>query len=228
MIDIPRIFCAIDTPDLGQAVNLATQVNGLCGIKLGLTLFNKHGPQGIRQVIEQSGNKDLFLDLKFHDIPAQVAGAVKSIADLKPRFLTIHSSGGIEMMKAAKDACPPETKILAVTVLTSLDSDNLHSVGQDSNPESQVQRLASLAQQSGCDGVVCSSHEIQLVQKACGDDFITMVPGIRPVGSDQGDQKRVMTPQEAIAQGATHLVIGRPITSADNPKQAAKDILDNL
>jgi len=132
------------------------------------------------------------------------------------------------MMKAAKDACPPETKLLAVTVLTSIDAETLNSVGQGNDPKSQVERLAKLAKDAGCDGVVCSSHEIETIRNACGDDFITMVPGIRPAGSAIGDQKRIMTPKEAIDKGATHLVIGRPITQADNPAQMARDIIETL
>lgn len=225
----PRIFCAIDTNNIERAIHLAETVAPYCGIKLGLEFFNAHGLAGVQSVMDSVTNTPLFLDLKYHDIPNTVAGAVRAVTEtLKPAYLNVHASGGLEMMKAAKDACPTQTKLLAVTVLTSMDFETLRSVGQDANAQTQVERLAKLAQQAGLDGVVCSSHEIEMIRKSCGDDFITMVPGIRPAGSDVGDQKRIMTPQEAVSKGATHLVIGRPITGSDDPALAARQIAQSL
>jgi orotidine-5'-phosphate decarboxylase len=222
------IYCAIDTPDIFKATQIATDMRGLCGIKLGLTFFNKHGAQGVRQVIENSGNNDLFLDLKLHDIPKQVSGAIESLADLKPNFLTIHASGGSTMMRAAKQACPQETKLLAVTVLTSLDAEELSAIGQGIAPKEQVTRLAYLAQSSDVDGIVCSPQEIDIVRKACGNNFILMVPGIRPEGSSLDDQKRVLTPNMAMKAGANHLVIGRPITQSHDKIAMANNIINSL
>lgn len=225
----PKIFCAVDTNDINVAIQTAQSVEGLCGIKLGLEFFNAHGVKGVKDVMKAVGDVSLFLDLKYHDIPNTVAGAIRAVTyRLKPAYINVHATGGLDMMKAAKDACPPETKLLAVTVLTSIDADTLDSVGQGNDPKSQVERLAKLAKDAGCDGVVCSSHEIETIRAACGDDFITMVPGIRPAGTDAGDQKRIMTPKEAIDKGATHLVIGRPITQADNPAQMARDIMESI
>lgn len=224
-----KIFCAVDTNDINVATKTAQSIKGLCGIKLGLEFFNAHGVKGVKDVMKSIGDVPLFLDLKYHDIPNTVAGAVRAVTyRLKPTYINVHACGGLDMMKAAKGACPPETKLLAVTVLTSIDADTLNSVGQGDNPKAQVVRLAKLAKEAGCDGVVCSSHEIETIRDACGDDFITMVPGIRPEGTNAGDQKRIMTPKEAVDKGATHLVIGRPITQADDPAQMAKDIIDTL
>lgn len=225
----PKIFCAVDTNQIDVAIEIAKSVNGLCGIKLGLEFFNAHGIKGVKQIMREVSDAPLFLDLKYHDIPNTVANAIKAATyRVQPAFINVHASGGLDMMKAAKDACPPETKLLAVTVLTSIDSDILASIGQGKDTKTQVETLAKLAKKAGCDGVVCSSHDIETIRAACGDDFITMVPGIRPEGSDKGDQKRVMTPKEAVDKGATHLVVGRPITQAENPAAAAQDILNSL
>ena len=226
----PKIFCAIDTNDIQTAISIAQSIEGVCGIKLGLEFFNAHGVCGVKDVMKAvSNDTPLFLDLKYHDIPNTVAGAIRAVTHrLKPAYLNVHASGGVDMMRAAKDACPPETKLLAVTVLTSMNAETLGTVGQGTDTAAQVKRLGILAKQAGCDGVVCSSHEIAIIREACGDDFITMVPGIRPGGSDVGDQKRVMTPKQAMDMGATHIVIGRPITGAENPQQTARDILSTL
>lgn len=225
----PKIFCAIDTPDLNHAKSLAKSISGTgCGIKLGLEFFNAFGPQGIRDIIKEIGGTPVFLDLKYHDIPNTVAGAVKAVSALGVQYLNVHAAGGVEMMKAAKAACAPGTKLLAVTVLTSMDDVNLISVGQAVPAADQVERLAKLAHDAGLDGVVCSAHEISRLRSACGPDFVLMVPGIRPAGSDTGDQKRVMTPAEAMKAGATHLVIGRPITGAPDPAAAAREILGTI
>lgn len=225
----PPVFCAIDTPDMNAALTLSAAIADTgCGIKLGLEFFNSNGPQGVKAVQQKCPGIPLFLDLKYHDIPNTVAGAIKAVSALNVDYLNVHAAGGAEMMRAAKAACGPRTKLLAVTVLTSLDDANLESVGQSTPAGDQVERLAKLTQHSGLDGVVCSAHEISRLRSACGPDFILMVPGIRPAGADTGDQKRVMTPGDALRAGATHLVIGRPITGAADPAKAARDILAGL
>ncbi len=227
---LPKIFCSIDTNDIQKARDLIAMVlPGGCGIKLGLEFFNHGGPQAVYALMEESGHPPFFLDLKYHDIPNTVAGAIRSVTQhFKPAFLNVHAAGGLEMMKAARDACPPETKLLAVTMLTSLDEQAIAQVGYQPNLAERVVQMAELTKQAGLDGVVCSAHEIKLIRAACGDDFVLMVPGIRPAGSDAGDQKRMMTPKEAVDAGATHLVIGRPITQAARPAEAAEDILRSI
>ena len=229
------IFCAIDTPSPDIAKAMAERVAPhVGGLKLGLEFFNANGPDGVRAITALG--PPLFLDLKLHDIPNTVAGGIRSAAVLGPAFITIHASGGRAMMRAAADAAveAAETngiarpRLLGVTVLTSLDSDDLSAVGQDPSVAGQVDRLASLAQDSGLDGVICAPQEIARLRGLCGATFTLMVPGIRPAGSDVGDQKRVMTPAEAMSRGADHLVIGRPITRADDPGLAARNIEQSL
>lgn len=222
-----RIFCAIDTTDMNAAKGLARSLKPhVAGLKLGLEFFNAHGPQGYKAIA--GFGTPIFLDLKLHDIPNTVGSSVSALLPLKPQFLTIHAAGGAGMMKAAVEAAakagPNRPKILAVTVLTSLNANDLNAVGQDAEPKSQVLRLAILAKASGVDGVVCSPAEVAMLREAVGPDFILMVPGIRPVGADLGDQKRVMTPKDAVAAGATYVVIGRPITGAPDPAAMAKAI----
>ncbi len=230
-----RIFCALDTPDVARAADLAGRIGAHAGgIKLGKEFFVANGPEGVTRVMDEAGGgRRLFLDLKLHDIPNTVAGAVRSAATMAPDFMTVHTAGGPAMLRAAADAAHeaavksgvPRTAILGVTVLTSLSADDLAAVGMDSDMDSAVKRLALLAQESGCDGVICSPREIALLREACGPDFILMVPGIRPDWSASGDdQKRVTTPAEAVALGADSLVIGRPITAADDPAEAAARI----
>ena len=238
-----RVLVAIDTPDVERATALSRKLAGYVGgIKLGLEFFNANGPQGIRQVTraapeetprgEPATQQRLFLDLKFHDIPNTVAGAVRSVMPLGPAILNVHAGGGAAMMKAAVDSANFEAEqlgcvrpmMIAVTVLTSLDAADLDAVGQNPDPADQAVRLASLAQASGMDGVVCSSKEIKAIRAACGPDFKLIVPGIRPAGAALGDQKRVMTPAEALSEGADFLVIGRPITGAEDPVAAADAI----
>ncbi|PCJ97791.1 MAG: orotidine-5'-phosphate decarboxylase [Zetaproteobacteria bacterium] len=231
MTDQSKIFCAIDTADLDYACELVAQIAPVTGgIKLGLEFFNNFGPQGIDRVLKSCPQAQLFIDLKFHDIPNTVAGAVRGIcSNFAPAYLNVHASGGMEMMAAAKEACGADTKLLAVTILTSLDASAIAEIGYgNTDVGAQVEQLARLAQKSGLDGVVCSAHEISRLRNVCGDDFTLMVPGIRPVGSAQGDQKRVMTPIDALNAGATHLVIGRPITGATDPAKAAAEILKGL
>jgi orotidine-5'-phosphate decarboxylase len=231
-----RILVALDTPDVDRAVALSQALAGqVGGIKLGLEFFNANGPQGVRDVAQaasESAPTPLFLDLKFHDIPNTVAGAVRSVMPLAPAILNVHASGGSTMMAAALDTATTEAArlgivrpmLIAVTVLTSLDDGDLAAVGQATPARDQVLRLAALTQKAGLDGVVCSSQEIAAIRAECGPDFKLIVPGIRPAGAALGDQKRVMTPKQAIAQGADYLVIGRPITGADDPAAAAAAI----
>ena len=229
-----RIFAAIDTPDLARAANLAAAVREVVGgVKVGKELFTAHGPDGVRAV---AGGERLFLDLKFHDIPNTVAGAVRSAVHLRPFLLTVHASGGPAMMQAAaeaareaaEDADVPRPLVAGVTVLTSLDDNDLAAVGQSQPAADQVRRLAALAQESGLDGVICAAHEIAALRDLCGADFALVVPGIRPSWAAAGDQKRVMTPTEAVAAGADYLVIGRPITAQPDPAAAARRIVDDL
>jgi orotidine-5'-phosphate decarboxylase len=226
----PQIFCAIDTPDLSRACELTRQIGPVTGgIKLGLEFFNSFGPQGIETVREACPEAALFVDLKFHDIPNTVACAVRAISsNLAPDYLNVHAAGGPAMLEAAKAACAGDTKLLAVTILTALNQADLDAIGYAHSVEDQVVRMAQMTQDNGLDGVVCSSHEIALIRAALGDDFALMVPGIRPVGAAVGDQKRVMSPQDALRAGASHLVIGRPITGADDPASAAQAIVDGL
>lgn len=226
------VFCAIDTPDLNKAQQLAAQLQAYVhGLKLGLEFFMAHGPAGFKAVAAKT-SLPLFLDVKLHDIPNTVAGALTSLLPLKPAFITIHTSGGPAMMRAAAEAAAKagatRPKLLGVTVLTSMDGQDLEAVGQDTHTKNQVLRLAKLAKDNGLDGVICSPEEVGVLRKELGPDFILMVPGIRPSWAAAGDQKRVMTPKEAVQVGATYLVIGRPITGADNPAEAAKNIADEL
>lgn len=233
-----RVFCAIDTPDRERATKIAHAIGGAVGgIKLGKEFFMANGPQGVERVMRDAGGgRKLFLDLKLHDIPNTVAGAVRSVARLAPDFLTVHASGGPAMLRAAVDAAReaavehgvPTIRILGVTVLTSLSQEDLEAIGMDSDMDAAVRRLALLAQEAGCAGVVCSPHEIALVRAACGPDLVLIVPGIRPAWSETGDQKRVTTPAEALERGADYLVIGRPIAAADDPGRAARHIVEEI
>ena len=223
------IFCALDTSDLEAAAKLAGGLKGAVGgIKLGLEFFLANGPDGVQRVM---AGIPLFLDLKLHDIPNTVAGAVRSIAPLGVAMTTIHAAGGKAMMSAAADAARESTLrpwLLGVTILTSLDQEALPTIGIAGPMADAVKRLAALAQESGLDGAVCSPHEVAALRRQCGPHFKLVVPGIRPAGSDAGDQRRVMNPAEALAAGADVLVIGRPITGAADPAAAAKGIFERL
>lgn len=234
------VYCGVDTTDLEGAAKLIQSIGGapkpaVGGIKLGLEFFLAHGSPGIRYAFPapvRATGVGFFLDLKLHDIPNTVAGGIRAVADLAPTYITIHSSGGRDMLKAAVDEAGnqaaklgvPRAKLLGVTVLTSLDKSDLVATGVDAEPSDQVLRLAALAREAGLDGCICSPHEIAALRKQCGRDFVLMVPGIRPVGSDANDQKRAMTPREAVSLGATHLVVGRPIYKAADPRVAAEAI----
>ena len=224
------IFVAIDTTDLEYALSLAGRIAPhIGGLKLGLEFFSAHGPDGVRAFADIG--LPIFLDLKFHDIPNTVAGAVKAATRLGVAIVNVHASGGAAMMKAAVEAARgvnPNTKVIAVTVLTSLNDAELMAVGQTPSAGEQVLRLAQLAKSCGLDGVVCSAHEISALRAATGNDFLLAVPGIRPAGSDIGDQRRVMGPAEAHAAGASILVVGRPISAAPDPVIAARDIAESL
>jgi orotidine-5'-phosphate decarboxylase len=231
MTGMTPVFCAIDTPDLARAQKLSGQVQAhIYGLKLGLEFFMALGATGYRALA--ASGLPVFLDVKLHDIPNTVAGAVGALLPLKPSFLTVHSSGGATMMRAAAEtaakAGTTRPMLLGITVLTSLDTRDLGSVGQNTDTKGQVIRLAGLAKDSGLDGIVCSPEEVRVLRQALGPEFILMVPGIRPVWASANDQKRIMTPREAIEAGATYLVIGRPITGADNPSEAARRIAEEL
>jgi orotidine-5'-phosphate decarboxylase len=219
------VFVALDTPDLDRARSLAKAVrNTAGGIKLGLEFFCANGPAGVSEIARLG--LPLFLDLKLHDIPNTVAKAVEAVAGLNPAVLTVHAAGGEAMLSAAKGAAPEGTKVVAVTVLTSLDSDDLRATGIDSNPGEQVERLSALARQSGLDGIVCSGNEVEAARAAWPDGYF-VVPGVRPEGSGVADQKRVVSPRQALDRGASILVIGRPVT-ADDPQAALEAILASL
>ncbi len=225
------VFCALDTPDLARAEQLAAQLSGhVGGLKIGMEFFYAHGSAGYQAIAAHA--VPIFLDLKLHDIPNTVASAVRALAPLRPTLLNVHAGGGAAMMKAASDAAKEAGSaapcMLAVTVLTSLSEVDLHDMGITGTPEDQVKRLAALAHANGMQGVVCSAHEIAILRAEMGPDFKLIVPGIRPAGSDTHDQKRVMTPPQALQAGADILVIGRAITGSDNPGQAAQEIAVSL
>lgn len=224
------VFCALDTDDLSIAQNWAKEIGPVTGaLKLGMEFYNRFGPAGVEAVREACPEAAMFIDLKFHDIPNTVAAAVRTVSsNLSPAYLNVHAAGGRTMMQAAKNACSAGTKLLAVTILTSLNDADLAEVGYQDGTAGQVKRMALLTHDSGLDGVVCSAHDIAALRASCGADFELMVPGIRPAGADAGDQKRIMTPVQAITQGATHIVVGRPITQSANPAQAAADIVESL
>ena len=222
-----RIICAIDTSDLEESLLLAELLSGEVGaLKIGKEFFTAHGPAGLGRVAER--NHRIFLDLKFHDIPNTVAGAVRSAAALGCWMLTVHASGGSEMLKAAVDAAAGSPRIFAVTVLTSLDDRDLAAVGQSAPAADQVMRLARLAESAGLDGVVCSPREAAMLRSALPAEFELVVPGVRPFRADAGDQKRAATPGEAVAAGADRLVVGRPITRSDDPAGAARRIASEI
>jgi orotidine-5'-phosphate decarboxylase len=216
------IFVAIDTPDLEKAKSIAQRVrNHVGGIKLGLEFFCANGRHGIREMVDF--NLPIFLDLKLHDIPNTVAKAVQALRPLEPAILTVHAAGGRAMMEDAKAAAPTGTKVVAVTVLTSLDGSDLNSIGVGSDPHGQVERLTELAREAGVDGVVCSGNEVAAAKALWSEGFF-VVPGVRTADGHSGDQKRVITPRQALDNGASILVIGRPITQAQDPDEAARGI----
>ncbi len=216
------IFVALDTPDLERAKAIAAKVrHHVGGLKLGLEFFSANGRSGVKEMALLG--LPIFLDLKLHDIPNTVAKAVQALRPLEPAVLTVHAAGGRAMMEDAKAAAPAGTKVVAVTVLTSLDNDDLSSIGVDGDPHAQVERLTALAHEAGLDGVVCSGAEVKAARKLWPGGYF-VVPGVRPLDGHAGDQKRVVTPRQALDDGASILVVGRPITGADDPDQAARAI----
>jgi orotidine-5'-phosphate decarboxylase len=225
------ILCAIDVADPAKAKALVKTLKGsVGGIKLGLEFFTANGPRAVKDTAQ---DLPLFLDLKLHDIPNTVAGAVKAAAALEPLLLTVHCAGGAAMMKAAAEAAKQAArtkpmKLLGVTVLTSLDERDLDAIGQKGPVGEQVKRLALLARDSGLDGIVCSPHEVAELRQALGPEFLLVVPGIRIGSLSPGDQKRVMGPKDAVASSADYLVIGRPITGSPSPASAARAMLAEI
>lgn len=220
------VFVAIDTADLDRARSLAKLLKSAAGgMKLGLEFFCANGPAGVHEIAALG--LPIFLDLKLHDIPNTVAKAVQSLRSLEPAVLTVHAAGGRAMLEEAKAAAPEKTKVVAVTVLTSLDGDDLKSIGVTGQPEQQVERLAELARTAGLDGIVCSGAEVAAAKRAWPNGFF-VVPGVRPEGAGVADQKRVVTPRAALDAGASILVIGRPITGAEDPEGALRAIASTL
>jgi len=225
---VTGLIVALDTADAGQAMAWAEKLAPHCGLlKLGLEFFLAHGPMGVHAIAA----RPIFLDLKLHDIPHTVAGAVRAVLPLQPRMLTLHAGGGARMIETARRAAdtvdhPP--LLLAVTVLTSLDSSALHATGVAGGPRQQVLRLGRLAMDAGADGLVCSAHEASMLRDALGAVPILVVPGIRPSGADADDQARTLTPREAADAGADWIVVGRPITGSIDPAAAAAAIAAEL
>ncbi|NBV89986.1 MAG: orotidine-5'-phosphate decarboxylase [Actinobacteria bacterium] len=221
------IAVALDAPDLATMSTWAQQVSPHVQVlKVGLEVFLRDGHKSVHTVREVS-DCDIFLDLKLHDIPATVGGAARSVASLTPKFLTVHASGGAEMIKAAADALP-DTLITAVTILTSLDQAQLTAMGWAGNAQDLVVGLAQQSVTAGARAIVCSPQEVAAVRAAVPADIVLITPGVRPAGSDAGDQKRIATPEQALADGANLLVIGRPITGAANIGEAAATIAGSI
>ena len=222
-----KIIVALDYKKEAEALALVDQIDpSLCRLKVGKEMFTTLGINFVKQLHQR--NFDVFLDLKYHDIPNTVARAVRSAADLGVWMVDLHASGGLRMMEEAKRILEPYGKdaplLIAVTVLTSMEDLDLLQIGINASPMEQVLRLAHLTQRAGLDGVVCSPQEVEILRNACGEEFKLVTPGIRPIGADFGDQRRVMTPTAAIRAGSDYLVIGRPITKADNPAEVLRSI----
>ena len=221
------IAVALDTPDLATATRWTAAVaSHVTTVKVGLELFCHEGPAAVEKV-RAAGDVDVFLDLKLHDIPATVAGAARSVAHLSPRYLTVHASGGPAMIAAAAHALP-DTLVAAVTVLTSLSAEDLELLGIAGPPQDVVRRWARTAVDAGARAIVCSPQEVAVVRDAVGSDVVLITPGVRPAGADVHDQARVATPEQALADGANLLVVGRPITGADDPGAAAAQLRATL
>ncbi|MFC1748746.1 orotidine-5'-phosphate decarboxylase [Pseudomonadota bacterium] len=222
--DNKKIIVALDYSKAADALNMADQLDPTrCRLKVGKELFTYEGPAIVRSLHEKGF--DVFLDLKFHDIPNTTAAACAAAADLGIWMVNVHASGGRRMMEAARKAVDStDTLLIGVTVLTSMESDDLAEVGVSASPKEQVSRLADLAHQSGLDGLVCSAHEASAMRETYSENFCLVTPGVRPAGAEKGDQRRVMTPAEALNAGSSYLVIGRPITQADSPIDAFDEI----
>lgn len=224
------IIVALDAKSQYDALTIAEQLDpALCRVKVGKELFTHEGPSVVKALHDKGF--EVFLDLKFHDIPNTTAQAVCAAADLGVWMVNVHASGGRKMMETCVQRLKAgnySTQLIAVTVLTSMGSEDLKDLGLDVEPFEQVKRLAKLTQESGLDGVVCSAQEAKMLRETLGQDFALVTPGIRPVGFNADDQKRIVTPKQAMIDGSTHLVIGRPITQSENPNQTLRDILATL
>jgi orotidine-5'-phosphate decarboxylase len=222
-----RLIIALDVPSASEAQKLVARIGDAAGIyKVGLQLFIAEGPSIVRDLV--SSGRRVFLDLKLHDIPTTVALAVKSAAELRVDMLTIHASGGAAMLRAATEAAAGRINLLAVTVLTSLNDEDMQEIGVSGRASDQVLRMAALAQSAGCQGIVTSPRESLMVRKALGEGFAIVTPGIRPAGAETNDQQRIATPVQAISNGASHIVVGRPITHAADPAKAAAAIIAEM
>lgn len=225
-----QVLVALDYPDQAQAMAMARQLDpARCRVKVGKELFTRSGP-AVVEALQELGF-EVFLDLKFHDIPNTTAQAVRAAAELGVWMVNVHASGGRRMMEAAREQIERtggRTLLIAVTVLTSMEQQDLRDIGIDVEPLEQVKRLARLTEQCGLDGVVCSAQEVEPLRALIAPDFKLVTPGIRPADSDAGDQRRIMTPCEALAAGSNYLVIGRPITRADDPLAALERILQEI
>ncbi len=228
-----RLIVALDSPDLDTAEALMDQLSTkVRRFKIGSALFTRYGPAAIEAVHRRGGT--VFLDLKFHDIPQTVGLAARQAVDMGVFMFNVHAAGGVALLRAARESvagADPAPLLIAVTVLTSLDADDLKSIGFLQPPEELVIRLAKMAQQTGLDGVVASPQEVRTIREACGSDFVVVTPGVRPAGSEKGkptDQKRYATPADALASGSDYLVVGRPITGAQDPAAAAEAVLDEM
>lgn len=229
-----KIIIALDVDSSEKALNLVKQLPEAAYFKIGLKLFTKEGPPLLKKI--QAMRKKIFLDLKMHDIPNTVAGAVIEAVRMQTAMMTLHSSGGKEMMKRAAEAAIEESEkrkyrrplLLAVTVLTSLDKSDLEEIGFQEDPSSLVLRLARLAREGNMDGVVCSPMEVEPIRREIGGDFIIVTPGVRPSWSEAHDQKRFLSPAQAIRKGSDYLVIGRPVTAASNPEEAFQKIIKEI
>lgn len=228
----PKVIVALDFASETEALSLVEQLSPTqCRLKVGKEMFTYFGPAFVKRLV--TGGFEVFLDLKFHDIPNTVAKACLAAADLGVWMLNVHASGGSDMMNKANQALldsfgSDKPKLIAVTVLTSMDAGQLKATGVTVTPQQQVMHLADLAQQAGLDGVVCSAQEAQSLKNELGQDFLLVTPGIRPQGSEQDDQKRIMTPPQAVAAGVDYMVIGRPITQAAQPAEALEKIIASL
>ena len=226
----PKIIVALDFPEVTSAAELVDRLDpSMCRLKVGKELFVRGGPQFVETI--QARGFDVFLDLKFHDIPNTVAAACRAAADLGVWMVNVHAIGGLKMMQAANEAIAnyqSKPMLIAVTILTSMDTEDLQEVGIAGEPAENVDRLAALAETAGIDGVVCSALEASRLRESRRENFILVTPGIRPANADVNDQKRIMTPEKAIDAGASYLVIGRPITQAPDPLAALNDIVNDL
>lgn len=224
------IIVALDAKSQYDALTIVDQLDpSLCRVKVGKELFTHEGPSIVKNL--QDKGFEVFLDLKFHDIPNTTAQAVCAAADLGVWMVNVHASGGRKMMETCVERLKAgnyQTQLIAVTVLTSMGREDLRDIGLDIEPVEQVKRLAKLTQESGLDGVVCSAQEAKLLREMLGQDFALVTPGIRPEGANADDQKRIVTPKQAMLDGSTHLVIGRPITQSANPSQTLRDILGTI